>query len=52
MGPIGCPELLERNNHYSLCNIPEERSSFPICTKLAGKKIVKVLDLPSYFTAE
>jgi len=52
MGPIGCPEMSVRNNYYSLRNIPEECSSFPICTKLAGKKILKVLDLPSYITAE
>jgi len=51
-GPIGCPEMSLRTNHYSLCNIPEECSSFPICTKLAGKKILKVLDLPSYITAD
>ena len=42
MGLIGCPEVLVRNNHYSLRNIPEERSSFPICTKLVVKKILKV----------
>jgi hypothetical protein len=52
MGPMGCPEMLEGNIHYSLCNIPEECSSFPICTKLADTKIPKVLDLPSYFIAE
>ena len=26
-GPIGCPETWTRNYHYSLRNIPEERSS-------------------------
>jgi hypothetical protein len=49
---MGCPEMSARSYHYSLRNIPEERSSFPICTKLAGKKILKILALPSYFTAE
>jgi len=27
MGPIGCPETLVCNYHYSLCNNPEEHSS-------------------------
>jgi hypothetical protein len=27
VGPIGCPETSVRNNHYSLCNNPEDRSS-------------------------
>jgi hypothetical protein len=27
MGPIGCPETSVRNNHYSMCNNPEEGSS-------------------------
>ena len=27
MGPIGCPEKLVRDNHHSLRNTPEERSS-------------------------
>jgi len=28
MGPIGCPETLVRNYPYSVCNDPEERSSY------------------------
>jgi hypothetical protein len=27
MGPIGCPETSVRNYHYSLRNIPEDRTS-------------------------
>jgi len=27
MGLIGCPKMLVRNYHYSLCNNPEEHSS-------------------------
>jgi len=27
MGPIGCPETSVRNDHHSLRNNPEERSS-------------------------
>ena len=27
MGPIGCPEMMVRHYHYSLCNNSEERSS-------------------------
>jgi hypothetical protein len=27
MGRISCPQMSIRNYHYSLCNIPEERSS-------------------------
>jgi len=26
MGPMGCPEMLVRNYHYSLCNNPEDCS--------------------------
>jgi len=52
MGPICCPEMSLRNNHYSLHNIPEKCSSLPICTKLAGKKILKILYLPLYIKAE
>jgi hypothetical protein len=27
MGPTGCPDMLVRNYHFFLLNIPEERGS-------------------------
>jgi len=32
MGPIGCPDMLVRNYHYMLCNIPKEHRSHLLCS--------------------
>jgi len=31
IGLIQCPETLVKNQHYSLCNIPDERNSHQLC---------------------
>jgi len=46
MGPMGCPETSVRNYHYTLCNIPEERS---FLTYSGGKNTHTAADIVRVF---